>query len=205
MSRNFTADLVFADRLVLNDTDAFEGLYYRYWYSLYFYGLRKLHSPEDAKHLVRTIFNVLWQNRHTLPASIRLSEYLYAEGKKEIINCLNQKIISISNLELVETETILNENTQFKEATKIADKKLFELTIQQNRKLIRYVNGQAMTAEQWQIQDWPSGTKPNTYLSRKEKRHLEQEILREIQAYTRYSLFFPKKANPWWQKIAAMF
>jgi len=205
MSRNFTADQILTDRLVINDTDAFEELYYRYWHSLYFYGLRKLHSPEDSKYLVLTIYNALWQKRHFFPASITLAKYLYEEGQREVIKCLSQKLVSVNNLGLIQPETAPDVITSLEEKIEISDSISPELTIQQHRKLIRYVNGQAIPAEQWQVQDWPSGTKPNTYLSPKEKRHLEKEILIEIQSHTAYLLFFPKKENPWWQKIAAMF
>jgi hypothetical protein len=205
MSRNFTVDQILADRLVINDTEAFEEIYYRYWYSLYFYGLRKLHSPEDSKHLVLTIFNALWQKRHFLPASFTLAKELYEEGKKEIVKRLSQKLVGVSNLELVETGITADLITSSDEQLEIYNSIEPELTIQQQPKLVRYINGQTIPAEQWQIQDWPSDTKPNTYLSPREKRNLEKEILLEIQSLTAYLLLFPKKEIPWWQKIAAMF
>ena len=204
MSRNFTADQILTDRLVINDTDAFEELYYRYWYSLYFYSLRKLHSAEDSKHIVLTIFSELWQKRRSLPASLPISKYLYEEGVREIIKSLSQKLVSINNQGFIEPVFVTDENAHLEEQRKKSDKNSPEL-LTQPRKLVRYVNGQAMPAEQRQIQDWPSDTIPNTYLSPKEKRHLEKKILLDIQSHTAYPLFFPKKENPWWQKIAAMF
>ena len=205
MSRNFTVDQVLADRLVVNDTEAFEDIYYRYWYSLYFYGLRKLHSPEDTKHLVLTVFNALWQKRHFLPVSFNLAKELYEEGKKETVKRLNQKLVRVGNLELVETGTTADLITSSDGQLEIYNSIAPELTIQQQPKLVRYINGQTIPAEQWQIQDWPADTKPNTYLSPREKRNLEKEILLEIQSHTAYLLLFPKKEIPWWQKIAAMF
>jgi hypothetical protein len=205
MSRNFTVDQILADRLVINDTDAFEDIYYRYWYSLYFYGLRKLHSPEDSKQLVLTIFNALWQKRHFLPVSFNLAKELYEEGKKEIIKRLSQKLVGVGNLELVETGTTADLITSSDGQLEIYNSIAPELTIQQQPKLVRYINGQTIPAGQWQIQDWPSDTKPNTYLSPREKRNLEKEMLLEIQSHTAYLLLFPKKEIPWWQKIAAMF
>src|SRR5688500_5308277 len=205
MSRNFTVDQILADRLVINDTDAFEEIYYRYWYSLYFYGLRKLHSSEDSKQLVLTIFNALWQKRHFLPVPFNLAKELYEEGKKEIIKRLSQKLVGVGNLELVEKGTTADLITSSDGQLEIYNSIAPELTIQQQPKLVRYINGQTIPTEQWQIQDWPSDTKPNTYLSPREKRNLEKEILLEIQSNTAYLLLFPKKEIPWWQKIAAMF
>ena len=72
-------------------------------------------------------------------------------------------------------------------------------------KLERYVNGKSMPAETRQIQAWLSCTTADPELSPEERSLLEMEILHEIQAYTAYPLFFPKKEKPWWQKIVALF
>lgn len=74
-----------------------------------------------------------------------------------------------------------------------------------HRKLERYVNGEAMPAETRQIQTWLSCTTGDVQLTPEERSLLELEILQEIQAYTAYPLFFPKKEKPWWQKITALF
>lgn len=73
------------------------------------------------------------------------------------------------------------------------------------RKLERYLNGQSLPAEARQIQTWLSCTSEEKELTAEEKSLLEMEILQEIQAYTAYPLFFPKKEKPWWQKITALF
>jgi DNA-directed RNA polymerase specialized sigma24 family protein len=92
MSRIFTGDQVLIDRLGINDTDAFEELYRRYWYGLYRYCLKKLHSKEDARIIVRDIFIAIWEKRATLPVSFSLSKYLYEEVRNKVIKCLNQKL-----------------------------------------------------------------------------------------------------------------
>ena len=74
-----------------------------------------------------------------------------------------------------------------------------------HRKLERYVNGESMPAETRQIQTWLSCTTTDTQFTTGEKSLLELEILQEIQAYTAYPLFFPKKERPWWQKVVALF
>jgi hypothetical protein len=73
-------------------------------------------------------------------------------------------------------------------------------------KLERYINGQATPSETRQIQTWLSCTAEENRLSPEEKSALEMEILHEVQAYTEYPLFFPKKEKTaWWQKITALF
>jgi len=74
-----------------------------------------------------------------------------------------------------------------------------------HNKLERYVNGQALPAETKQIQAWLSCTSRDKQLTAEERSLLELEILQEIQAYTAYPLFFPKKEKPWWQKLAGIF
>jgi hypothetical protein len=66
------------------------------------------------------------------------------------------------------------------------------------------MSGKAMPAETRQIQTWLSCTASPKELTPEEKSLLELEILQEIQAYTAYPLFFPKKKS-WWQKITALF
>lgn len=73
------------------------------------------------------------------------------------------------------------------------------------RKLERYINGEATPAETRQIQAWLSCTAKENNLNAEEKSKLELDILHEIQAYTAYPLFYPQKDKPWWQKIAAIF
>ncbi len=74
-----------------------------------------------------------------------------------------------------------------------------------HRKLERYINGESQPAETRQIQTWLSCTSSEAQLTAEERSLLEMEILQEIQAYTAYPLFYPKKEKPWWQKIATLF
>ncbi len=196
MSRNFTADQILTERLVINDTKAFEELYHRYWYSLYFYGLRKLQCKEESKQLVQSVFVDLWHIRHSLTASFNLAQHLYEEGKRDVSNRLDQKVVSI---DMQSDDTLVMENVEslqqmHSDAVDVAA-----------RKLVRYVSSPTTITGNNQVKNWSSVTKLNTYMTCKEKDLLEQEILEEIQTHTAYLLFFPKKEVPWWQKIAAMF
>jgi hypothetical protein len=73
-----------------------------------------------------------------------------------------------------------------------------------HNKLERYMAGKTHPAETMQIQTWLSCTNTNKELTPEEKSLLELEILQEIQAYTAYPLFFPKKKS-WWQRFTAIF
>ena len=106
MSRNFTPDEKLIDRLLLDDTTAFEELHHRYCFSLYQYCAGKLKSPEDAKRIVRDLFISIWDQRHSLPVDFSLSYYLYSEVRKAVVKCLNEKAKDESAAELIEKEII---------------------------------------------------------------------------------------------------
>jgi hypothetical protein len=72
------------------------------------------------------------------------------------------------------------------------------------KKTSRYLLGEAMPAETRQIQTWLSCTNSAKDLPDEERALIENEILKEIQAYTAYPLFHPKP-EPWWKKITAFF
>jgi RNA polymerase sigma-70 factor (ECF subfamily) len=104
MSRTFTPDQELIDRLLLNDTDAFEELYIRYWYSLYNYSVKKLQSSTDARQIVKEIFIDLWEKRHTLPANFSVSQHLYTSVRRNVVTCLNDKLENADYSELLEQQ-----------------------------------------------------------------------------------------------------
>lgn len=104
MSRTFTPDQELIDRLLLNDTDAFEELYIRYWYSLYNYSVKKLQSSTDARQIVKDIFIDLWEKRHTLPANFSVSQHLYTSVRRNVVTCLNDKLENADYSELLEQQ-----------------------------------------------------------------------------------------------------
>jgi len=106
MRRNFTPDQTLVDRLLLNDTDAFEELYRRHWYSLYTYSISKLKSPDDSKRIVRDVFSSLWKTREHLPVTFSLSSYLYTEVRNAVLKCVNNKIESMAEDFFIEKQII---------------------------------------------------------------------------------------------------
>lgn len=127
MSRNFSSDQTLLDSLRLNNTEAFEELFRRYWYNLYIYSLKKLHSSDDARQIVRDIFKELWEKRNTWPADFSLQQHLYAEVRKGVVKCLDQTLaadndntvinkeilpgFSVSSLQQAKLPVIKRENT----------------------------------------------------------------------------------------------
>lgn len=104
MSRNFASDQELIDRLLLNDTEAFEELYCRYWYSLFTYSLKKLQSTDDARQVVKNIFIELWEKRHSWPVNFSVSQHLYTEVRKAVVKCLKEKLVNESYNKLIEKQ-----------------------------------------------------------------------------------------------------
>ena len=102
MSRIVIEDQALIDHLSVNDTEAFEELYRRYWCSLYLYCLKKLHSPEDARIIVRDLFISIWEKRHELPVTFSVSRHLYAEVRKQVVKSLNNKLADANEAPCVE-------------------------------------------------------------------------------------------------------
>lgn len=104
MSRKFISDQELIDRLLSNDTEAFEELYRRYWYSLYMYSQKKLQSSIDARQIVKSIFIELWEKRHEWPANFSVSQHLYTSVRRSVVECLNEKLENDDYTEMVEKQ-----------------------------------------------------------------------------------------------------
>ena len=106
MSRNFFPEENLVDRLLLDDTEAFEELHHRYCISLYTYCVGKLNSPGDARRIVREIFVALWENRRSLPVGFNVSIHLYTEVRKAVIKCINDKLNGNKDVDVIEEQII---------------------------------------------------------------------------------------------------
>ncbi|HEX7844976.1 MAG TPA: hypothetical protein VF476_04185 [Chitinophagaceae bacterium] len=106
MSRNFTPDQTLIDQLQLDNTEAFEELHHRYCISLYSYCINKLHSPHDARRIVRDIFVDLWEKRQQLPPDFSISVFLYTEVRRSVVKCVNEKLIENADIVSIEKNII---------------------------------------------------------------------------------------------------
>jgi hypothetical protein len=106
MSRNYASDQTLIDSLRLNNTEAFEELFRRYWYNLYIYSLKKLHSSDDARQIVRNIFKELWEKRNEWPVDFSLQQHLYAEVRKGVVKCLDQTLAADSDSNIINKEIL---------------------------------------------------------------------------------------------------
>ena len=106
MSRNYASDTALIDSLRLNNTEAFEELFRRYWYNLYIYSLKKLRSSDDARQIVREIFKDLWERRLEWPTDFSLQQHLYAEVRKGVVKYLDQAIAADSDNNVINKDIL---------------------------------------------------------------------------------------------------
>ena len=106
MSRNFTPEATLIDRLLIDNTEAFEEIHHRYCLPLYSYCIKKLHSPDDARRIVSNIFISLWERRHILPTNFSLSIYFYTSVRKSVIERINEKLEFNNDLAFIENQVI---------------------------------------------------------------------------------------------------
>ena len=144
MSRIFLDEQTLIDRLSLNDTEAFEELYFRYWHGLYIYCLKKLHSPQDSKIIVRNIFRTIWEMRSSLPVSFSLSKYLYEEVRKQVVKTLNEKLASAIEAGAIEERLTLEFSVESLQAAKKPAQKKYA-AINSRSELLRQQAGQLNT------------------------------------------------------------
>lgn len=142
MSRILTNDQTLIDRLRLNDTDAFEELYYHYWHGLYLYCLKKLRSSEDAKIVVRTIFIDLWEKRHSFPVSFSLNQHLYQEVRKTVVKHLSEKLATTNDPACLEKVLLTEFSVQSLQAARNPVTKKYTV-INKPSELIKQQTGQA--------------------------------------------------------------
>src|SRR5262245_1363641 len=106
MSRNFTPEQTLIDKIASGDGASLEELTRRYGYSLYSYSLSKLGSHDDARRIVRNIFISLWESRHLLPEDFSVSTHLYTEVRKAVVQCLNNKLRTSTDVLAIEQNII---------------------------------------------------------------------------------------------------
>ncbi len=96
MQETLYPDIQLLDRLRSDDTVCFEELYHRHWRMVYFYALRKLHSSQDARKVVATVFSQIWQERYHIPVEYSLPVLLYQKLRIAVVQQLHSRLGEIS-------------------------------------------------------------------------------------------------------------
>lgn len=84
-------DHVLIRLITLDDKDAFQQLYVRYWSRIFNLVRKKLQSHENAAEIVQDIFLDIWERRETLEIG-SVDRYLFTAAKYKILNQLRRNL-----------------------------------------------------------------------------------------------------------------
>jgi len=79
-------------RLIDDDNDAFEKIYYLYVDRVYYFSLRYLNNNEDAEEMVQEVFTKIWESRKNINIDLSFSGYLLTTTKNTIFNNHRKKV-----------------------------------------------------------------------------------------------------------------
>jgi RNA polymerase sigma-70 factor (ECF subfamily) len=81
-----------AVRLINNDVEAFNTLYWSYHGAIYFNVLRLTKDSRIAEDIVQEVFASLWEKRHSLDPKLDLSGWLFVVSHHKSISHLKRKL-----------------------------------------------------------------------------------------------------------------
>ncbi|CAG5067473.1 hypothetical protein DYBT9623_00194 [Dyadobacter sp. CECT 9623] len=84
-------DHVLIRLITLDDKDAFQQIYVRYWSRIFALVRNKLRSHENAAEIVQDIFLDVWERRETLEIA-SVDRYLFTAAKYKILNHLRRNL-----------------------------------------------------------------------------------------------------------------
>ena len=110
---------------------AFEGIFNRYWYTLFKVAYSRIKRREEAEEIVQNIFTALWKNRDTALIS-NLSYYLYASVTKGVISKIREKLVQKKYWDyytrfLPEYSMLTDEKVEFEDLNSAMENALLEL------------------------------------------------------------------------------
>jgi RNA polymerase sigma-70 factor (ECF subfamily) len=73
--------------------EAFETIYHRYKYKLFYFSYGYLHSKSDAEEIIQEVFISLWEHRQTLRQELSVKSYLYKSTINSIYNYFKHKSV----------------------------------------------------------------------------------------------------------------
>lgn len=78
-------------RLQKGDTESFDMIYEKYSKPLYAFGLKYLHSADEAEELVQSVFLKIWENHKILDKDSSFKSYLFTIAYHSICNLFRKR------------------------------------------------------------------------------------------------------------------
>lgn len=93
--KSFPEDIELSELIQKGNIAAFNLLFEKYSGRLYSFGLKYLHSKEDAENLVQSVFHKLWERRKLLRKEASLKSYLFTIAYNDICKFIGKGKIRI--------------------------------------------------------------------------------------------------------------
>lgn len=79
-------------RLIGDDSQAFESIYYAYVERVYYFAYRYLGNEDDTEEIVQEVFTKIWENRKNINVEMSFSGYLLTTTRNTIFNEHRKKV-----------------------------------------------------------------------------------------------------------------
>lgn len=90
-------------RLLLDDIDAFDALYWHYQKAVFYNVMKLIHDVTISEDIVQEIFINLWEKRHLVGRSETIGGWLFVSSYNRTVNALKRKLrnsVALKNLSL---------------------------------------------------------------------------------------------------------
>lgn len=131
MEYQLLSDELLVKLLRVDDNEAFNEIYKRYWKALFHQGQRKINSDEILEELLQNVFMSCWEKRMTLDID-NLGGYLFNSLKYQIIDCYRaqfqaEKYADLTIAKSEQYENLPDQTINFNDIQEIFDKVLERL------------------------------------------------------------------------------
>jgi RNA polymerase sigma-70 factor (ECF subfamily) len=102
-------DSSLVDAMVLDDKQAFEEIYKRYWSRIFWFTYRKLKEREAAEEIVQDLFVNVW-NKRAAGRIQKLEQYLFAAARHRVIDHIRARLTHENYAEYYQAFVALQHN-----------------------------------------------------------------------------------------------
>jgi len=115
-------------RFKSGDKSAFKAIYYKYYMTLYRYGLKTSLDADLAEDTLQDLFLKLWKNRSTVGEVASVKSYLYRAYIRTLLDALKKarRTYSAADLNIEQTDKSIEENMIIDQSVNETNQNLYQ-------------------------------------------------------------------------------
>jgi len=115
-------------RFKSGDKSAFKAIYYKYYMTLYRYGLKTSLDADLAEDTLQDLFLKLWKNRSTVGEVASVKSYLYRAYIRTVLDALKKarRTYSAADLNIEQTDKSIEENMIIDQSVNETNQNLYQ-------------------------------------------------------------------------------